>query len=763
LPAASIHAGRLVRSPRAASAWSPADLTPPDAAPRRDDAPGGLVPAMLGLAGAGLIALLLRQPMFLLFGALGGLVAVGSWVAQRLAARRRRRRDRADQASAAAAFVAALDADRCNFLRHHVATVPTIAAARRTLLDRTDSLWSRRAAHHDAYVVSLGTGEQPWRTMPGRVAYCADEMVTVSDLPVPADLGPGARLAVAGPLADAVARALLMQLVASCGPADLRIVVITGRPAVWDCVRGLPHVTLPDGTVSVVDEHELGEVLEQLAPAESAHVLLVTDSHSALATRTSQLRRALGTDGTPGQRFGLLAVLPSDVGVPHMCSSVLTLGNGPTARWVADSTTTLLPIPVRIAGLGERATFQCSAAQHDLQDPEDPLAAARRMPRSLAIGALLGAEGGLPCAEDILRAWQAQGADPAPHTALGMAADGIVDIDLVRDGPHGLIAGTTGAGKSELLRTLVVGMAAAAAPTHLTFVLVDYKGGATFDACKKLPHVVGLVTDLDDHLADRALRSLHAELRRREAILRDHGAADLSALRAAAPAVMLPRLVVVIDEFAALVSEQPSFLHALVGVAQRGRSLGVHLLLATQRPHGVISDDIRANTNLRLALRLHDVADAIDVVGERTPAQLPRGVPGRAVMRLGPDDHVTFQTAHCTVTDPEHDETELVRLVREIVDAAARWGAPDPPAPWQPPLTEVLSRDDVPVDAIGVCDDPDRQRTVPLRWEPGDGSIVVAGSSGSGVTATLHTLAAHSLTVDRLGEPAPHVYVLDSG
>src|SRR4029078_10538615 len=125
----------------------------------------------------------------------------------------------------------------------------------------------------------------------------------------------------------------------------------------------------------------------------------------------------------------------------------------------------------------------------------------------------------------------AGGRDHPPRRVIGVAGDGVVDIDLDRDGPHALMAGTTGAGKSELLRTLVVGLAAASSPEHLTFVLIDYKGGSTFDACARLPHVVGVVTDRDDHLANRALQSLHAELRRREQMLRTVGAADLSAYR----------------------------------------------------------------------------------------------------------------------------------------------------------------------------------------------------------------------------------------
>ena len=231
---------------------------------------------------------------------------------------------------------------------------------------------------------------------------------------------------------------------------------------------------------------------------------------------------------------------------------------------------------------------------------------------------------------------------------IGRARDGVVEIDLVRDGPHALLAGTTGAGKSELLRSLVVGLSCALGPQHLTFVLVDYKGGAAFDELAALPHVVGTVTDLDDQLAERALRSLRAELTVREQLLREHGVNDLTALRAAQGAPVRARVLVVVDEFAALATEQAEFLHALVGIAQRGRSLGVHLLLATQRPSGVISDDIRANTNLRIALRLHDTADAMDVVGDPAPAALSRSLPGRAVMRLGPDELVTFQAAHAT-------------------------------------------------------------------------------------------------------------------
>ncbi|MFM2076532.1 MAG: hypothetical protein RJA49_422 [Actinomycetota bacterium] len=719
--------GTVVRRPRAVPVWQPAALTPPVEPDDHRQPPGGLVPALLGLVGAAVMALVLHQTMFLVFGAIGGLVAVASWIGQHVADRRRRARVRHDHEMAVAQHLAALAADRTAFVAAHVAATPTPTTVQTSLAHRT-ALWERRGAHGDAWRVSVGLGAVAWRTD-------GVHPVHVHDLPVPASLGPGDRIAVVGDGAARVAWSWLVQLAVECGPADVRFVVATEHPDRWTCLRGLPHLALPDGTDAIVAHDDIPGVFEQLG-GDGLHVVLVTDGPDELATRTSAVRRVLA-HGSPA----LIAVLPDGRGVPALCTAALTVHHGPTARWVADTATTLLPEPVRLTAMGERATRKCVRALAALRDPEDALAVGR-LPPEVQFEELVGP---LTAAE-VLAKWSAAGDDPPPRTPVGLAADGWVDIDLGRDGPHGLFAGTTGAGKSELLRSLVAGLAVHTPPTHLQLVLVDYKGGATFDALTHLPHVVGVVTDLDGSLADRALRSLHAELRHREAVLRAHGAADLTALRASAPATRMPRLVVVVDEFAALVAEQPEFLHALVGVAQRGRSLGVHLLLATQRPQGVISDDIRANTSLRVALRLHDDADAVDVVGDRTPVTLPRRIPGRAVLRLGPDERVVFQTAR--VADP-------AALVHAVNEAAAASGVTAGDPPWQPPLPARLPRDEVPDHALGWCDDPDHQRRVPLEWAPSEGSVVVAGSPGCGVTSTLLTLAGRALA-----EPDTHVYVL---
>ena len=216
---------------------------------------------------------------------------------------------------------------------------------------------------------------------------------------------------------------------------------------------------------------------------------------------------------------------------------------------------------------------------------------------------------------------------------LGADASGAFEIDLIRDGPHALVAGTTGSGKSELLRTLVASLALRNSPQQMSFVLIDYKGGAAFGECERLPHVVGLVTDLDHSLTERALQSLGAELRTRERLFADAGAANLEGYRSAPRRTPVARLVLVIDEFATLAEELPDFVTGLVGIARRGRSLGVHLVLATQRPGGVVSPEIRANVDLRIALRVTDAAESTDVVGCDAAAWIDRSLPGRAFVR----------------------------------------------------------------------------------------------------------------------------------
>jgi DNA segregation ATPase FtsK/SpoIIIE-like protein len=327
-------------------------------------------------------------------------------------------------------------------------------------------------------------------------------------------------------------------------------------------------------------------------------------------------------------------------------------------------------------------------------------------------------------------------------TPIGVGKEGVVEIDLVRDGPHGLISGTTGSGKSELLRTLVAGLAARHTPEEMVFVLVDYKGGSAFDECSQLPHCVGLVTDLDEQLGERALRSLEAELRFRERSQRDGSGS-------------LPRLVVLVDEFATMAAELPDFLGALVGIAQRGRSLGMHLLLATQRPAGAVNANIKANANLRIALRVQDAADSIDVIDSPEAASISRDTPGRAYIRRGPGDVVLVQTAiaslpaapsqtpvvirpfpACDAADPVDGPTELALLVERL----RAWDGAPPRRPWLPMLPERIDLAEIDPPGFAMADEPDHQRQVPVAWQTSQGNLALYGMAGSGTTTAMRAV-----------------------
>ena len=350
-------------------------------------------------------------------------------------------------------------------------------------------------------------------------------------------------------------------------------------------------------------------------------------------------------------------------------------------------------------------------------------------------------------------------------------------------------------------------LAADHAPSRVNFVLVDYKGGSAFAECAELPHTVGMVTDLDEHLGERALLSLEAELRHRERVLREHRASDIiehDRLVADGRAAPLPRLVVIIDEFATLASELPDFIASLVGIAQRGRSLGVHMILATQRPAGAVNENIRANTNLRICLRVQTPADSNDVIDSPAAARIPRSQPGRAQIRLGPTDLVPAQTALVTGStaegpggavmlepfapglglrsDPAHERaqddaptgpSDLQRLVAAARDAAA---AEDPPRrPWLEPLPDSvdlggllelgLSRpmagDRGNVVSFMLADDPEAQAQYPVGWNLDAGNLLMFGIGGSGTTTALRSVVqsiALTSAPDRV-----HVYVMDFG
>lgn len=796
--AAAVHRRATPAVPR------PTPLRPPQVAVGG----GGGGPTGVGLAslattvltGVG-AAILFRQPVMLILALLGavGALAVTGW--QTL----RHRRDEARRARVDAQEWIRFETDVAR--RAHDERIrrsrrmPWLVVGGRSLLRDP---WQLRRSDAEAWAVGWGLGDVEWVPVldggPGALCGRPDGVnpaaVRLRDVMVPFALVPGTVVGLVGPPADRcrVARAVVLQRAVALGPADLAVVVVTERPEEWSWAEWLPHrVTAEAGIVlrpasvgPLVDElTESNEPGRHDVRAGGPSVVLVIDGDHLLAGRDAPARRLLDRIAPTGA-----AVVLTDPAhpVPAVCTAALQIAGPGTAellvfRDVAGSSVVGPGQVQRVHPIGvSAATAQAVAASLAGRSDPERTAGSGRLPVEVDLLSVLGDEAS--SADAIAEGWRTAGSDPPARARIGRSADGCVELDLVADGPHALVAGTTGAGKSELLRTWVTALAVASPPELLSFVLVDYKGGSAFDACAGLPHVVGVVTDLDHRLGGRVLRSLDAELKHRERTFRAAGAADLTAYRALGDDTLAPvaRLVVIVDEFATLAAELPEFLSALVSVAQRGRSLGVHLVLATQRPAGVLSDEIRANTNLRLALRVQDPGDSQDVVGDRSAARLPRGRPGRAIARLGAEERVEFQTARATAgvgrpadrglrVRPMGDPAELPGpagpdgaasarptaldvLVGRITAAARARGTAAVRRPWCDPLPVELTTlgpeggEPDGNDVVGLIDLVAEPRRLPLRWRRADGHLLVAGAVGSGVTSTLVGVAAAAVAAD---------------
>ena len=305
---------------------------------------------------------------------------------------------------------------------------------------------------------------------------------------------------------------------------------------------------------------------------------------------------------------------------------------------------------------------------------------------------------------------------------IGRDETGFAHVDLVRDGPHAIVGGTTGSGKSELLVTWLLSMAAAHSPAEVTFLLFDFKGGSSFGTVPRLPHCVGIVTDLDDGGAARAVASLAAEIRHRERVLAAQG------VRSIDEATGVARLVIAVDEFAAMAAELPSLHDVLADVAARGRSLGMHLVLCTQRPAGVVRDAVLANASLRISLRVNNRADSMALLGSGEAAEQQAAHPGRAWVVTAGSAARPVQVALACPDD--------------VAAVAERWpGVWQPRRPWLDPLPLVISSDDVP-HTLGLIDLPDEQAQRPVVWQPlTDGNLMAIGAARSGKSNLLHVIA----------------------
>ncbi len=837
---APVSNGAFVRSPPDGIVFAPGE----HAAPRVPGAPKpGRIPVIAAFAPLVLGAVMYvvtRRVESLIFVALSPVMLVGTAVESRVSGRRRSRRTAEQFRRELATFEAAgrrhLDDETAARRREH----PPLSELEAALHGRTPTLWSRRPDGEHFGEIAVGRGRQPARTsftsqrteegsadLVGELDAAMQSLTHVDQVPVVVDLTVDGSIGVAGPsdTARRVAASMVTAAALLHSPAELVVTLVSSESAEpdWHWLTWLPHVDaryapfdgcrLASSTAGGSELHgSLTVLLEARTAASGGHqrghhlplVLLVVEDDAPVdrSLLVDVLERG------PAVGIHTIWVAGAVDRLPAGCGAVVDASAGPDA----------LALRIR------RSKDAADAIRADTVGPVDVERIARALSPLIDIGARTRDDSGLPDIvhgpdllgippdappEMILERWSQTSIEAARHHDTGLrAAVGIANgepfvLDLRAHGPHALVGGTTGAGKSEFLQAWVMGLAASFSPQRVNFLFVDYKGGSAFSECVKLPHCVGLVTDLSPQLVDRALTSLHAELHRREQLFGALDAKDIHELERRGAAETPPALLIVIDEFAALVQEVPDFVNGVVNVAQRGRSLGLHLVLATQRPAGVITGNLRANTNLRVALRMADESDSSDVIDVGDAAFIDAGAPGRGFAKVGPGRTFAFQSAFyggwSTAASNEQQivvrpltigiatpwptrqasrvaidqPNDLARLVTVTQRAALVGQHPAPRRPWLPELpTDLdlrespLTRSDAEI-VFGSCDLPAHQAQPPISFFPDrDGNLAVFGATGSGKSALLRTIAmvaGSTAEAPETGDGPCHVYCIDFG
>jgi DNA segregation ATPase FtsK/SpoIIIE, S-DNA-T family len=526
---------------------------------------------------------------------------------------------------------------------------------------------------------------------------------TVGGQPAWLDLGRSGVVSLLGPAeaTRAAARALLTQLAVLHAPDDVTVAVCANGAPDWEWAKWLPHTHDQDateveaGVVSLVAEN-----LDGLADYLDDQLTQAQQDRAERARRLSSLRDTgpqhrlvVVLDGyrpdADWARTPLIARLLSEADPASGIVVVCLVGREKEEPERVD-------VRARVDEQGDLVLTSRNPALHSVvedavADRVDPVLS-EQIARSLAPLRLSGEREqvlsrtvSLPdmlsvpdlATYDPRRRWRAPDDDALLRMPIGVTGDGeYLTLDLKESaqggiGPHGLVVGATGSGKSELLRTLVTGLTMQHSPELLSFVLVDFKGGATFAGVTELPHVAGLITNLADDLAlvDRMRAALHGEQQRRQRMLRDAGNVDslrdYQARQAAGgtdihgrPLEPLPYLMIIVDEFGELLAQRPDFIELFVQIGRVGRSLGMHLLLATQRLEEGRLRGLESHLSYRICLRTFSAAESRAVIGTPDAYRLP-SIPGSAYLKVDESVYERFRVAHVSAPYREPSEREL--------------------------------------------------------------------------------------------------------
>jgi S-DNA-T family DNA segregation ATPase FtsK/SpoIIIE len=738
--------------------------------------------------------------------------------------------------------------------------------------ERNPRLGERRPDDEDFLSVRLGTGTtvsgiviEPPSVNPrpveltshfGKIDALVRDYSSVSQVPILASFKTKGSIGVAGPRADtlSIARSIICHLACHHWPTELQFNVICSQPLRndWRWIEELPHSTARRSVEkrgvapSDVNAGLLAELEDDLQNREQLYTafrsvndtnrqrsamlpkrIVIVDNFSAVATSP-----ALSVLLKRGFDLGVMGLFLTEAvkDIPGECGGV--------AEFVYD----LQEIRLRYSETGPAGVVkECRA---DACTPQEAETIARCLgeiawqrtddvtqpPGKVTFLDMLGVNSLDEL--DIENWWDGHSPYGYLCAPIGKTSR---DAELVFNlndsdkahGPHGLIGGMTGSGKSELLRTIVLALALTHHPYDLNFALVDYKGGATFNDLRALPHTVGVITDIESHsgYGERVIQSLTSEIERRKHIIEEARQtfelprAHIDDYRNLPVRHPLPRLIIIFDEFAEFKQKHKEESQSLIGIARQGRSLGVHLILATQNPSAAVDEQVRQNSTFRIALHVASPTDSTELVGIPDAAFLNRGqgyfrvqgpqlfqvayagevyrarvLPDDAIVRLLPNGRreVLYpQNWGAPVLDhpaKKEEKIEFKAIIDHIAKMAERFEIPKLPPVWHDPLPERLYLPDLledekerapedkkrqswdgktwaaqtnpPMPFLGRYDDPAHQDQDDIEFRPHkDGNLLIFGAPGSGKSTLLQTIITN-LLLSHSPEQV-HVYIAD--
>lgn len=716
------------------------------------------------------------------------------------------------------------------------------------IMHRRRNLWERTRGQNDFLHVRLGLGQLPLAAdirypekrfsldddeLQEKLYALADEPKLLERVPITLSLADDW---ISGFIGDRVStismiKSVVLQLAALHSYEELRMAFIYNghERETWEFVKWLPHVWHPDRSMRFLAT-DAGEVKELSSFFEKELARREHDDSRRDERTVAPHYIIFAIDRTLSAKADVLTMIGRNksnhsISVVHLCDELRSLPSE-------------CSIVIELAGsMSKMYDKDDMTGKHTVFEPEMytrkdeyPLAVSLANIRLASASASYVLPTMLTFLDmfevskvehlNAMTRWKENDPTKSLETPIGIDTTGhMFKLDLHEKfhGPHGLIAGMTGSGKSEFIMTFILSLAVNYHPHEVAFILIDYKGGGMADAFASLPHLAGTITNLDGAAVRRSLISIQSELKRRQTIFSDTGKRlGMSNLdiykyqklyREGKVNEPLQHLFIISDEFAELKTQQPEFMEQLVSAARIGRSLGIHLILATQKPSGVVDDQIWSNSKFRICLKVQEKADSMDVIKRPDAAEL--SVTGRYYVQVGfnelfglgqsawggapyePSDRLSTEREQVvTVIDNLGRIAKQVKLDKrgktanpiKQLDAVNRYLASIAEDEsirvkplWLEPIPAMITVDELKAKyagehgagrwlepVVGEADDPANQRrlvmTVPLGSE---GHAVVYGAAGNGKTTFITTLI-YSLICDYTPNDL-HMYVLDFG